>query len=477
LVVATGNNLVRVSVETAAVTPICSTPGFTGGSGGSWLDDRRIVFTRGSDHLYSVSASGGVPEVHAARRDSSEIDIHHPCVLPGGKAILVAIHRVGSPPDQLVVLEKDKRTVLLEIPNAGFWRPVYDPRGYIVFGRVGAASGVWAVGFDLQNRKLRGEPFLIAATAVDPSISGDGLLIYQMGSASLEYPVVRVNRKGEILDTLVAARSSAYSLALSPDERMLAMETRDAAAFGVWLDDLGRGSASRFAFDPRFRLGDPFWSPDGKTIAYTDFTRSEIWARPADGSQPPRFLARGTSARFTPDGRHLMLRRLTKDAQSDLYVVGLDAAGDSAILVATPAEEDRPMPAPQGGYYLYVSTESGRRELYLRTWPDTGGRWQVSAEGADLALWSPRGDRVYYTNGDNIHEVEVRLTPGVQLGSPRVLFRTDTLPVVNWGRYDFHPTRDPDVFLFLATNARQGTQSNRFAIVQNWPAEFREATR
>ena len=473
LAIAVGSSLMRVAVEGGSATPICTTPGFTGGSGGTWLDHRTLLFTRGSDHLYRVPAAGGVPTIYVARRDSVEVDIHHPCALPRGKGILIALHRPGGSPDQIVVLGKNgERKVLVDLPGAGFWMPTYDARGYIVYGRIGGQAGVWAVPFDLDRVAVRGEPFLIATAAGQPTVSGDGLLACQIGAADQLYPVIRVSRAGAVIDTLCPPRAGCFSLALSPDERMLAVETREPSSVGIWLDDLARASTSRFAFDPASRMADPAWSPDGRMIAYVNLDRTVILTRPADGSQPPRELTHGLSPRYTPDGRHIMFQRPAIGGHPDLWIVPVDAPTDTMPLLVSPNQETRPVPAPQGGYYLYLSDESGRRELYLRPYPDTGGRWQVSAEGADLGHWSPQGDRIFYFWGDDIYEVAVRLSPKVELGTPRMLFRTDGMPVVNWGRYDCLPTRDPDVFLFFATSARTGTQSNVFAIVENWPAEF-----
>ncbi len=49
--------------------------------------------------------------------------------------------------------------------------------------------------------------------------------------------------------------------------------------------------------------------------------------------------------------------------------------------------------SPDGRWLAYASNESGRYEIYIRTFPESGGKWQVSVAGgyaAALAAGRPR---------------------------------------------------------------------------------------
>ena len=49
----------------------------------------------------------------------------------------------------------------------------------------------------------------------------------------------------------------------------------------------------------------------------------------------------------------------------------------------------------------YSSTESGRLEVYVRSLPGRGGRWQVSSAGGVSPAWSPKGGNLFFTLTDN----------------------------------------------------------------------------
>jgi dipeptidyl aminopeptidase/acylaminoacyl peptidase len=370
------------------------------------------------------------------------------------------------------VIRDGRRHDLLHIPAAAFTLPIYDPRGYIVYGRSGGdGAGLWAARFSLDRLAIEGDPFLLTARGSDPTRSDDGLLAYLNVTYSDNHPVIAVDRSGSVVDTVMASRAGQRSLELSPDGRKLVIETRNGEEGGLWLCDLERGASTRFAFGEGQRFGEASWSPDGRTIAYVNIGREEMLVRPADGSQAPRIVGHGHFPRFTPDGTHLMYSA-TGQGKRDLWMLPLDAPGDSAILLATPADEEMPRPAPRGGYYLYLTDESGRYEAFLRTYPQGTGLWQVSSDGADRAAWNARGDRIYLWDGDRILEVTVQLEGGVALGTPRLLFDSSRIRVQSWGRHWMAPTPDPDRFLFFGLPARSEEGGSTVELVENWTAEF-----
>ena len=57
--------------------------------------------------------------------------------------------------------------------------------------------------------------------------------------------------------------------------------------------------------------------------------------------------------------------------------------------------ELQPKISPDGRWIAYASNESGRHEIYVRSFPDVNkGRWQVSTSGGDSPLWSPDGREI-----------------------------------------------------------------------------------
>jgi Tol biopolymer transport system component len=464
--------LSRVSVASAAIAPICAAGDLTGGSGGTWTADGHLLFTKGQDHIYRVAAGGGVPAVFFAKRDSVDADLHHPFALPGDRGVLCVRHLIQGGPNTIALARGSELRDLLALPAGLIWHLVYDPRGFIIFSRIGEGAGLWALPFSLERQQVTGEAFLIAPEGGSPSIAAGGELVYRLGTIGVESQVVRVDRAGTVIESLTEPRLGNWSMALSPDERLLALETREGGEGDLWLYDLERKAQTRFAFGPG-RQGEPSWSPDSRELAWGEFTLDNIAAKPADGSRAPRRLVRGYLGQYTADGAHMVYVRNGQGSGPDIWY-GSITAPDSMPLVATDASEMHPMPSPRADYLLYVSDESGRQEVYLKPFPSGEGRWQVSTEGGSRARWSARGDRIYYWTTDEVYEVAVELSPAVRLGNPRVLLNLGDLRMQNWGRYNFLPTADPDRFLALKVTSTSNESHVDVIVVQNWLAEFRK---
>jgi Tol biopolymer transport system component len=471
IVFAGRDGLSRVAISSGAIAPICQVSEFSGGAGGAWAPDGRLLFTKGVDHLYGVPAGGGVPAIFL-EKDSLDVDLHHPHRLPGDRGLLYVRHLNLGGPNTLAWAKGDRRRDLLQLPTGLIWEPIYDPRGYIVFSRIGEGAGLWALPFSLDRQQVTGEPFLIAPEGGSPSVASDGNLVYRIGTFSAESRVVRVDRAGAVIEPLTEARRGHWSIALSPDERQLAVETRESGEGDVWLFDLERKAETRFVFGPG-RQGEPAWSPDGREVVYTEFGQNVIYAKPADGSQAPRLVARGFLPHFTPDGQRLIFSRSSADGAVDLWTCALGATSDSMPLVETPATEMFATPSPRGGHLLYTSDESGKQEVYLRQFPTGTGRWQVTTNGGTKGLWNRQGDRVYYWSDEGIYEVPIELEPAVRLGTPRLLFKLGELKLQSWGRYNFLPTSNPDQFLALQLTSQQTSASIHVVLVENWVAEFK----
>ena len=76
-------------------------------------------------------------------------------------------------------------------------------------------------------------------------------------------------------------------------------------------------------------------------------------------------------------------------------------AGKPEIFLQTPAEEPFPAFSPDGRWLAYASNESGEFEVYVRAFPDKGGKWQISNAGGMLPVWSGYGHELLFLAGDN----------------------------------------------------------------------------
>jgi eukaryotic-like serine/threonine-protein kinase len=54
--------------------------------------------------------------------------------------------------------------------------------------------------------------------------------------------------------------------------------------------------------------------------------------------------------------------------------------------------------SPDGDWLVYSSTESGRSEVYVTSFPAIKGTWQVSSGGGSAPQWRGDGRELYFIN-------------------------------------------------------------------------------
>ena len=250
---------------------------------------------------------------------------------------------------------------------------------------------------------------------------------------------------------------------LSPDKSKVAVIRLDPqkGTQDVWVLDAATGNGIPLTASSREDPGtrSPVWSPDGKQVAYVASRNGTegIYRRAANAATPEELLYKlnGAGIQLTDwsaDGRYL-----------NYYSVQLGGN----IIFALPLEGERkPIEAarsqfellaarfsPDGRYLAYRSNESGKNEIWVRSFNATGGagdKWQISTDGGlGMAAWRADGKELYYLAPDRgIMAVSVRTDGGFEFGKPRLLFKApDSIPVQGTPGALASVSRDGDHFL------------------------------
>src|SRR5207248_2189697 len=126
---------------------------------------------------------------------------------------------------------------------------------------------------------------------------------------------------------------------------------------------------------------------------------SWIWTVRRDGKLVRRII-RGQFARWSPDGKRLVLDAPTKESEGDLFVVKADGTGRRQ-LTRTRALEQPAGWSPDGQSILFTRyTTRGTTEIGVIRVDGTGLRLLATVRGDEsgAADWSPNGSKILYTN-------------------------------------------------------------------------------
>ncbi|PWT92911.1 MAG: hypothetical protein C5B55_05465 [Blastocatellia bacterium] len=444
--------------------------------GGAWTEDGRIVFTpsaRGTDILV-VSANGGEFSTLINRDPNAESDFHKPSVLPQNKGVLFIVDHLEGGPDEIDVLSGNARKTLLRLKGVALDSPVYSPTGHILYRRESGTPGIWALPFSFDKLEPTGESFLVSAQGSWPSVSTDGTLLFTPEEVGLKFQLVWADRSGKTIESMPEMDMQIWYPRLSPDGSRIAFVAGARGRGAVYIYDVKRRTASRLTSgDAQYE--NPSWSPDGRQLYFdVGFARQSILVQSADGNGPAREVTRGFHASASPDGKYLFYE-LTREGQgANLWYLPLDGSnsGQPVPFLEVPAQQREPKLSPDGQFVAYYSNESGNNEVYVKDFPRSEKRWQVSTNGGIDPLWSHKGDRIFFVNREDLLEVEVVSKQAFTMGTPHVIFSGGAAHMMDGRGFDV--SADGNRFLAVQQVAKAESSTPLLTVVENWFAEFRD---
>jgi Tol biopolymer transport system component len=200
-----------------------------------------------------------------------------------------------------------------------------------------------------------------------------------------------------------------WSPSLSPDGRRILFSTSRHGRAEIWQMSLSNPAAAPAPIISSTRSElNPQYSPDGRYIAFhsTRTGASEIWIAGHDGGNLRRLTftnARVTATpRWSPNGEWIAFES-NQSGQSDVYVIP-SRGGSVRRLTDHPAVDAIPRWSRDGRFIYFCSYRTGRYEVWKI--PAFGGEpRQVTANGGFVAVESPDGNYLYYSQTRNFGPV------------------------------------------------------------------------
>jgi eukaryotic-like serine/threonine-protein kinase len=489
-----GGKLQKIDISGGPGEPICVLS--KTGVGGSWNKDATIIFGQYGGPLMRVSAAGGVAAPLTVL-DTPHGDIANvqPYFLPDGRHFLyvrgsntdgyISVGSLDAKPAQ-----QDSRRLVQIAGGAAYAPPSDSGFGQMLFLR---GLTLMAQRFDARNLKISGDPVRVVEEPVAPywatgafSVSTNGTLAYwPLGGTDSQ--LTWFDAQGKVLST-VGQLGTYTSVALSPDGTRAFVSRIGSGGTALWQLDLSRGTSTRFELDPSVAADVPVWAPDGRSIIFASSRAGEmmdIYKKQLTGSADAEAMLKSsewkTPRSWSPDGRFLLYVTEGSVTKYKLWVLPLEAGRKPVPFLRTQFEEPDGRFSPDGRWVAYVTNESGRYDVYVRTFsPDpvgqgissAGGKWLISENGGSSPMWRQDGKELYYIDlAGKLMAVSLTAGSDFKAGVPKVLFQAPAKVSSNAVLAQWAPSPDGKRFLFLVPEAED---TPPFTVVLNWQAGLKK---
>jgi len=470
--------LKKLSLAGGPVQTLCDAPT---GRGGTWNKDGVIIFTP-SGHLgvglFRISASGGTPtQITVPDKGQTEDSHRWPVFLPDGIHYLYsAIHLSGRRDLSSVFVgslnSNEKRLVTKASANVAYVAP------YLLYYRDQTLFGQH---FDTKTFELTGESIpILTDVQYSPRISravfaaaNTHLLVAQKAGDTGASQLLWFNRQGQEIGT--ALKPGIYgNIMLAPNGKAVASDTTDPASQNtdIWTYDLETQSAKRLTFDPAIDSV-PIWSPDGTRMVFASNrgVTFDLYLKDTNGAQEETHIPQDGPDRFpsdwSRDGKYVLYER-----GADLWLLTIPELRATQFLKAGSTLKNGQF-SPDGKWVAYSSNESGRWEVYVTSFPEAHGKWQVSDAGGDQPRWRSDGKELFYLAPDSrMMAVPVKTEANFDAGTPTALFQADPRELVATSeQFSYDVSKDGQKFL-INTQLKTGTAP--MSVMLNWSAKLNQ---
>ncbi|RPI27896.1 MAG: hypothetical protein EHM61_06915 [Acidobacteria bacterium] len=395
---------------------------------------------------------------------------------------------------RVAVLEPDtrKRRVLLE--DAADAR--YLATGHLAFLRHGT---LMLVPFDADKLQTTGEAFPVVENVAQAlntlqwgsdtaagqfSISASGSLIFAPGGIvpDAENSLVWVDHKGNA-EPITHLKAPFFAPRLAPNGQRIAYRTMG-KRHQVWVYDLNRDTNTNLTSEGLANW--VTWNPDSKRLVFgwSKAGVSNLYWQAVDKSSPIEPLTSRSeynqfAGSWSPDGEMLAFVQWPREISSEILIINVRDRTVTPFL-NSPSDERFPEFSPDGRWIAYGSNESGRREVYVKSFSGSGEKYQVSHEGGQEPLWSRNGKQLYYRRLSDagaydltqVWVVDVQVEPAFSMSKARLLFEQSgsglSDPIRGWDI-----SLDGTRFLMVKVGETKPQPVTEMILVQNWFEELK----
>jgi eukaryotic-like serine/threonine-protein kinase len=469
--------LKRIDLAGGAVQVLANAPA---GRGGTWNKDGVILYTptgRLRSEIWRVPASGGTPVLFLGYETGLGGGSQRwPTFLPDGKHFLFLSATVAqkNENDGVYVGNLDSKDFHLVVKTSA--NVAYAAPGYLLYMRDRA---ILAQRFDLKTFQVTGEPMAVATDpqflprilhATFSAVDAKALLL-QKGGNVMTSQLTWFDRSGKELGAI--GEPAVYANPqIAMGGKAVAVDMTDTANLNteVWTYDAQQGGAKRLTFDGILDAM-PVWSPDGTRVVFTSSRGSafNLYMKEASGAQEEKAVCESEGDKYPTSW--------SRDGKYILYLEGPDLKYlttpemKSTMFVKAAATLKGAEFSPDGKWVAYASNESGRWEVYVTSFPEAKGKWQVSNGGGDEPRWRADGKELFYLAADaKLMAAPVQTGQGFNAGAPVALFQTNPKETVATSEMFLYDVA-ADGQKILVNAALKSEETQPMTVILHWEEE------
>jgi dipeptidyl aminopeptidase/acylaminoacyl peptidase len=174
---------------------------------------------------------------------------------------------------------------------------------------------------------------------------------------------------------------------------------------------------------------------------------------------------------WSADGKFIVYESRNSQTKLDLWILPMSGDRKPFPFLQTLFNEQQAQFSPDGKWIAYTSDESGAPEVYVQTFPASGGKWRISTSGGAEPRWRRDGKELFYIAADKkLMSVDTKLGPTFEAGVPKTLFETRVTVLTTFRN---HYTVTGDGQRFLINSGLEETNFTPISVVVNWTADLK----